>query len=75
MALEYDAVKICDIWKFVDDAAPRDGNGGEAGPKDRVFASVLQDFILPYPHPASHDGKFSCLISAPQSLMKSRPTL
>lgn len=46
MALEYDVVKICDIWKFVDDAAPRDGNGGGAGPKDGGFCFRLARFCF-----------------------------
>ena len=34
-----------------------DGNGGEAGPKDGVFAFAPQDFVLPHLRLALHDGE------------------
>ena len=44
---------------------------GRAGPKDVVFAPAPYGFVLPHPHPASHDGKN--LLCHPRPLGLSKP--
>ena len=48
---------------------------GRVGPKDRVFASVPQDFVLPHPYLAPHDGEIFFAPSPPLGAELSHKTL
>ena len=52
-----------------------DDNGGEAGPKDGVFAFASQDFVLPHLRPALHDGENFVVPSLPLGPCESLPHL